>query len=291
ETYSSRRAGSAMSTWLTSPWPTTARPARPSPEPASASSTSRKRAALPLRRKRVVPSLSRVRAIFRLRSPSRSSISTSAKPTLRLPLAPWKIRSVLSSARNELALPPPVVHLSASMMFDLPEPLGPTIAVTPSANSIAARSPKLLKPCSVRETIRTTQDNPCRGDARLLFLVLFDFFAGRQGALAHAVHVVAKLVLQLGDTRLHAVLELVETLAQADDLLHPRQVHSQLLGEAADLSQLLDVALRVQSGLALSEARLDQDLAHVEPQGIRVHVDELGRHDDDVEGLVAVDAS
>jgi hypothetical protein len=38
----------------------------------------------------------------------------------------------------------------ASATFDLPEPLGPTTAVTPGTNSISVRSAKVLKPWSVR---------------------------------------------------------------------------------------------------------------------------------------------
>jgi len=36
-------------------------------------------------------------------------------------------------------------------MFDLPHPLGPTIAVMPSWNSIVVESAKDLNPCTLRE--------------------------------------------------------------------------------------------------------------------------------------------
>ena len=87
--------------------------------------------------------------------PSDSSTSTSAKPTPRLPSAPWKIRSVLVSARNSRARPPPVTHFSASSRFDLPEPLGPTTAVTPGENSTVVRFPNDLNPAASACVSRT----------------------------------------------------------------------------------------------------------------------------------------
>src|SRR5690606_1060620 len=263
----------------------TARPDRPRPEPASASSTSRNRAARPFRRRRVLPSRSRLRHTFTLPRGPTSSTSTSASPTERLPLAPWKMRSVFSSALKAAARPPPVVQRRASMMFDLPEPLGPTMAVTPGENSMVVRSPKLLKPCRVREAIRTPQDNP--GDPGPSAPVLALVVGGRQ-ALPGG-HLAAELGLQAGDAVLHAPLQLVEALPEADDLLHPGQVHAQLLGQAPDLAQLLDVALRVEARLARAAAGLDEPFALVQPEGLGVHVDELGGDADDVERLVAVD--
>src|SRR5690606_13492307 len=315
ETYSRSRSGSAISTWLTSPWPMIARPERPRPEPASASSTSRKRALRPFSLRRVVPSRSRLRQILTLPCGATSSTSTSARPIERLPLAPWKIRSVLSSALNAEARPPPVVQRRASMTFDLPEPLGPTIAVTPGANSIVVRSPKLLKPCSVSEAIRTPQDNPrrprppapspCpsaagrrtsgrgatapqRRSAGLLAPVTL--VGGRQAPARRRADLAAELGLEAGDAVLHAALELVEALPEADDLLDPGEVHAQLLREAPDLAELLDVALRVEARLARAAAGLDEALALVEPECLGVHVDELGRDADHVERLVLVDA-
>src|SRR5690606_38432416 len=279
ETYSRRRSGSAMSTSLTSPWPITARPERPRPEPASASSTSKKRALLPLRRRRVVPSRSRLRHTFTEPDLPVSSTSTSARPTERLPVAPWKMRSVLSSALNAAALPPPVVQRSASMMLDLPDPFGPMIAVTPGANSIVVRSPKLLKPCRVSDAIRTPQDNPLvsgtlRGRrsvlrrylARVLLLasLLVLLLVLGQAPESRVLQLAAQLPLQLGDPVLHVALQLVQPLPEPDDLLDPRQVHAQLLRQAPYLPQLLDVALRVEPGLAAAAAGFDEALALVE---------------------------
>src|SRR5690606_34703706 len=111
----------------------------------------------------------------------------------------------------------------------------------------------------------------------------------RQLAPAHAAQVVLELRLQVGDAALHAGLQLVEALPQADDLLDPGQVDAQLLGEATDLAQLLDVALRVEARLAGAAAGLDEALALVEPERLGAHVDELGGHADDVERLGEVD--
>ena len=43
----------------------------------------------------------------------------------------------------------PIAHSTASVTFDLPEPLGPTTTETPGANSSLVRSGKDLKPFRV----------------------------------------------------------------------------------------------------------------------------------------------
>src|SRR3954466_14020943 len=45
----------------------------------------------------------------------------------------------------------PSAHRTASVMFDLPEPLGPTITDTPGPNSSLVRSGKDLKPLRVSD--------------------------------------------------------------------------------------------------------------------------------------------
>ena len=49
-----------------------------------------------------------------------------------------------------LALRSPSTHRTASEMFDLPDPLGPTTAVMPGSSVSALRSAKDLKPLSSR---------------------------------------------------------------------------------------------------------------------------------------------
>src|SRR5256885_12253351 len=53
--------------------------------------------------------------------------------------------------RMSRAWPEPSTHLTASTMFVLPEPLGPTMAVTPPSNLISVCRAKVLKPVSVIE--------------------------------------------------------------------------------------------------------------------------------------------
>src|SRR5256884_4590198 len=49
------------------------------------------------------------------------------------------------------AWPEPSTHLTASTMFVLPEPLGPTMAVTPPSNWISVCRAKVLKPSNCRD--------------------------------------------------------------------------------------------------------------------------------------------
>ncbi len=55
---------------------------------------------------------------------------TSAMPTGRRLADPLKITSSIRSPRSDLALCSPKAQETASQMFDLPQPLGPTTAVT-----------------------------------------------------------------------------------------------------------------------------------------------------------------
>ena len=59
---------------------------------------------------------------------------------------PLKITSSMRSPRRLLALCSPSTHVMASTTLLLPQPFGPTMAVTPSSNPSSARSGKLLKP-------------------------------------------------------------------------------------------------------------------------------------------------
>src|SRR5256885_3892155 len=53
--------------------------------------------------------------------------------------------------RMSRACPEPSTHLTASTMFVLPEPLGPTMAVTPPSNWISVCRAKVLKPSNCRD--------------------------------------------------------------------------------------------------------------------------------------------
>ncbi len=60
---------------------------------------------------------------------------------------PWKIASSILAPRMAVGRCSPSTQRMASLMFDLPQPLGPTMAVMPSWKSISVGSAKDLKPC------------------------------------------------------------------------------------------------------------------------------------------------
>src|SRR5438270_9252867 len=67
--------------------------------------------------------------------------------------APWadvpaKIRSSAVRQRTWRTFCSPSAQRTASARLDLPEPLGPTTAVTPLSKSSTVRGAKVLKPCS-----------------------------------------------------------------------------------------------------------------------------------------------
>src|SRR6516225_9159893 len=71
---------------------------------------------------------------------------TSATPTGLRVSAPLKITSAISSPRSDLADCSPSAQRTASRTLDFPQPLGPTIAVTPSWKLKAVLSANDLKP-------------------------------------------------------------------------------------------------------------------------------------------------
>src|SRR3954464_14514441 len=75
---------------------------------------------------------------------------TSAIPSGFRPSVPLKITSAISPPRKALADCSPSTHLIASDTFDLPHPLGPTIAVTPGRKFKEVLSAKDLKPKTVK---------------------------------------------------------------------------------------------------------------------------------------------
>ena len=81
-------------------------------------------------------------------SPSVSD--TSAMPIGLRPSVPVKITSAISPPRKALADCSPSTQRMASETLDLPQPLGPTMAVTPGWKFNAVLSAKDLKPKTVR---------------------------------------------------------------------------------------------------------------------------------------------
>src|SRR6267378_5682864 len=82
--------------------------------------------------------------------------------------------------RMSRAWPEPSTHLTASTMFVLPEPFGPTMAVTPPSNWISVCRAKVLKPSNCRDLRNKTggQVSRCRGQLPLAYnRWLFDRFA------------------------------------------------------------------------------------------------------------------
>ena len=72
--------------------------------------------------------------------------STSAKRRGDCPLPPAKITSRICWPRIAVGLCSPSAQSTASVMFDLPEPFGPTITLTPGEKVSRVRSGKDLKP-------------------------------------------------------------------------------------------------------------------------------------------------
>src|SRR5690348_14860484 len=75
---------------------------------------------------------------------------TSAMPRLRRDAEPLKMTSAISPPRRLLALCSPRTQRTASTIFDFPDPFGPTMPVTPGANSNVVLSANDLKPTSSR---------------------------------------------------------------------------------------------------------------------------------------------
>src|SRR5215510_8976806 len=74
------------------------------------------------------------------------TISTSAKRLGDCPLPPAKITSRICWPRIADGLCSPSAQSTASVMFDLPDPFGPTITLTPGEKVSRVRSGKDLKP-------------------------------------------------------------------------------------------------------------------------------------------------
>jgi hypothetical protein len=72
--------------------------------------------------------------------------STSAMPSFVRPADPAKITSSIDPPRRLEGAWAPRTHERASAMLDLPDPLGPTITLTPGRNSSTVGSANDLKP-------------------------------------------------------------------------------------------------------------------------------------------------
>ena len=81
---------------------------------------------------------------------------------------PEKITSVSESPRRRLAELSPITQRTASMMFDLPQPFGPTTPVMLVGRCKVVGSTKDLNPDSLIVDRRMRRFNPrrCRGTAR-----------------------------------------------------------------------------------------------------------------------------
>src|SRR5690606_20439532 len=91
----------------------------------------------------MVTSEKAVGRMFRVLSKDRD---TSAKLAGLRVLEPLKMMFSIFSERSIRVLCSPNTQRIASTTLDLPQPFGPTIAVTPSSKLIVILSPKLLKP-------------------------------------------------------------------------------------------------------------------------------------------------
>src|SRR5258708_24199976 len=75
---------------------------------------------------------------------------TSARPSAARPEVPAETTSSILPPRSGLAACWPMTHESASTMFDLPDPLGPTTHVIPGSKRSVVAEAKDLNPRSVR---------------------------------------------------------------------------------------------------------------------------------------------
>ena len=96
-------------------------------------------------------------------SPDRSiSNETSAKSRAARVAVPAKMTSSIPPPRSDLGLASPMTQRIASRRLDLPQPLGPTIPVSPGSIRSSAGSTKLLKPLSFSRRKRTADVPPVR---------------------------------------------------------------------------------------------------------------------------------
>ncbi len=144
------------------PWPMIMCCWRPTPESLSSSWTSSSRQVVPLMAYSESPFRKSVREIV-TSAPSIGSSpeelsrvrATSARPRAALLVVPMKMTSSIFALRSARVLWAPRTQMTASTTLDLPEPLGPTTAVTPGSNSSTVLSAKDLKPFMVNRLRNT----------------------------------------------------------------------------------------------------------------------------------------
>ena len=93
---------------------------------------------------------------------SNTSSTDEREAGLRL-VVPLKITSCIDSPRSSLALDSPSTQRTASMMLDLPQPLGPTTPTSWPGSRKLVGSAKDLKPESLMESRRTREEQPNQG--------------------------------------------------------------------------------------------------------------------------------
>src|SRR5579864_4113005 len=101
-----------------------------------------------------------------LRNPLRRK-RTSAEAVGRRASLPLKRTSSIRSPRRLLALCSPITHVMASATLLLPQPLGPTMAVTPASNASSERSENDLKPLISRRCRRMRNTTDVEYDVRI----------------------------------------------------------------------------------------------------------------------------
>src|SRR5258706_6873683 len=166
-----------------------------------------------------------------LRSPLSSSTSTSATLRAGRPELPAKMTSSISPPRMRLAEVSPITQRSASTRFDLPQPLGPTMPVSPGSMTSSVGSTKDLKPVR-RSLLKWTNGDPgwCRETSGVAESVVDQF-------LEIVIGNFPRLHLAVDDERGRSVdLELLVRLLQARDDL----VLQLLVGEAGVIGLLVD---------------------------------------------------
>ncbi len=153
---SCRSRGLEVTIASTRPWEMTECISLPSPVSESTSITSTRRHRAPASRYSPSPLRSSRRKIETSGAPrfsvpslsSRTSSTSALRPACR-PGAPPKITSCIDCPRTAIGDCSPSAQRTASVTFDLPEPFGPTITLTPGPNSSRVRSGNDLKPLRV----------------------------------------------------------------------------------------------------------------------------------------------
>ena len=148
-----RSSGRDCSSDCRAPWEMMEWVSRPRPESLRTSRMSIRRLGLPLMRYSLSP-LRYMRRVMTTSLKSSGSVpsllsstrSTSARLTAWRALLPAKMTSSIAWPRSCLALCSPSTHSTASLTFDLPEPLGPTTTVIPGSSLSTERSAKDLNP-------------------------------------------------------------------------------------------------------------------------------------------------